>query len=34
MVERKYKGLKRKRILEDISRTTIGLVSLAVIAAL
>lgn len=34
MVERKYKGLKRKRILEDISRTTIGLVSLAVIAVL
>lgn len=33
-VERKFKGLPRKRTLEDRNRTTIGLVALAVIAAL
>ena len=31
---RKFKGLPRKRILEDRNRTTIGLVALAVLAAL
>lgn len=34
MVERKYKGLPRKRVLEDRNRTMVGLVALAVLAAL
>ncbi|MGI9123417.1 MAG: MlaD family protein, partial [Mycobacterium sp.] len=34
MPERKFKGQPRKRVLEDMSRTMIGLVSLAVLAAL
>jgi virulence factor Mce-like protein len=34
MVERKYKGLPRKRTLEDRNRTTVGLVALALLVAL
>ncbi|WP_313674055.1 MlaD family protein [Mycolicibacterium sp.] len=34
MVERKYKNTPRKRVLEDRSRTSIGLVALVVLAAL
>lgn len=34
MPERKFKGRPRKRVLEDMSRTAIGLVALAVVAAL
>lgn len=34
MVERKYKGTPRKRMLEDRNRTAVGLVALAVLTAL
>jgi ABC-type transporter Mla subunit MlaD len=34
MVERKYKGTPRKRMLEDRNRTAVGLVALAVLVAL
>ncbi|MFM9034120.1 MAG: MCE family protein [Mycobacterium sp.] len=34
MVERKYKGTPRKRVLEDRNRTLVGLVALAVLVAL
>ncbi|MBU3752183.1 MAG: MCE family protein, partial [Mycobacterium sp.] len=34
MVERKYKGTPRKRMLEDRNRTAVGLVALAILVAL
>jgi virulence factor Mce-like protein len=33
MVERKYKGLPRKRTIEDLNKTMVGLVALVVLAA-
>lgn len=32
-LERKYRGLPRKRTLEDLNKTAVGLVALAVITA-